>query len=200
MRLAIIPAKGQSRRLTAKNTRYFFGKPILAYSIEVARRSNLFDRILVSTDTPEVCAIARQYGAEARLRAVDASDPDMGTQELAARVTREICDREQAPRHVCVIYPCAPLVMAEDLQKSLDAMRRSHGLFAYAVHNVTMADAGAFYWSEGWALVNEFPLQGPHTVLYSLPDGRVQDVNDLQDWESCAKKYAALHPEVKAHA
>ena len=64
MRLALIPARGGSKRIPGKNIRSFCGKPILAYSIQTAQASGLFDRILVSTDSADIAEVARQYGAE----------------------------------------------------------------------------------------------------------------------------------------
>ncbi|MBU0909357.1 MAG: pseudaminic acid cytidylyltransferase, partial [Proteobacteria bacterium] len=64
MKVAIIPARGGSKRIVGKNIKPFMGKPVIAYSIEAARLSGLFDRIIVSTDAEEIAAVAREFGAE----------------------------------------------------------------------------------------------------------------------------------------
>ena len=71
--IAIIPARGGSKRIPKKNIRDFLGKPIIAYSIDAARASGLFDRILVSTDDPEIAAAAQQAEAEAAIPAMSSS-------------------------------------------------------------------------------------------------------------------------------
>ena len=80
MNIAIIPARGGSKRIPRKNIKDFLGKPVIAYSIEAARNCGLFNRILVSTDDGEIAAVARQWGAETPfIRPAELSDDHTGT-------------------------------------------------------------------------------------------------------------------------
>lgn len=190
MRVAIIPARGGSARIPRKNVRPFFGRPIIAYSIDAARLCALFDRIIVSTDDEEIARIARSNGAEVMMRSENLATA--GTQDIGSLVVQRLCERDKAPRHACVIYATAPLMLPHDIVRGFQALEGE--LFSYAVHEKTGIDAGAFYWAEGWALLHNFPL-GPRTVKVPMPDERVQDINVEIDWLECEQKYMRLHPE-----
>lgn len=193
MKVCIIPAKGNSQRIPRKNLRPLFGRPIMAYSIDTARRCGLFDRIIVSTDDEEAAKVARGHGAEVMMRSPALEN--IGTQELGSIIVKRLCDRDKTPRHVCVLYATAPLLLPSDLGDGLLEMAAQNALYAYAVHETTLEHAGAYYWGEGWAFLHEIPLVGPRTVMMPLPDERVVDVNTEIDWRECERKYAALHPE-----
>jgi N-acylneuraminate cytidylyltransferase len=132
-RLAVIPARGGSKRIPRKNIRDFCGKPMIAWSIEAARNSGLFDRIIVSTEDPEIAAVALKWGAEV---------PFMRPAELAGDftgTTEVICDAtERALQHgwpidaVCCIYATAPLMQAEDLERGLLSLRSGEWHYAFS--------------------------------------------------------------------
>ena len=85
MIVAVIPARGGSKRIVRKNIRLFAGKPIIAYSIKAARDCGLFDRIIVSTDDDEIASVAREHGAEAPfVRPAELSDDHTGTNAVTA--------------------------------------------------------------------------------------------------------------------
>ena len=115
--LCVIPARGGSRRIPRKNIREFRGKPIIAYSIEAAEETGLFDDIVVSTEDAEIAEIATAYGAT-RIhprRALMAAD-DVGTQAVAADVLRWYMDEaRRMPSLVCTLYATAPLVATTDI-------------------------------------------------------------------------------------
>lgn len=88
MKVAVIPARGGSKRVLRKNIKDFCGKPMIAWSIEAAKASELFDHIIVSTDDTEIISIARQWGAEAPfIRPADLSNDYVGTTEVIAHAT-----------------------------------------------------------------------------------------------------------------
>jgi len=118
-RIAIIPARGGSKRIPRKNSKSFFGKPIIAYSIEAAISSGLFDEVMVSTDDAEIAAIAKQYGAKIPFMRSEANSTDFAT---TADVLLEVIDWYRQNGHqletATCIYACAPFVTAELLQES----------------------------------------------------------------------------------
>lgn len=116
MRVAIIPARGGSKRIPRKNIKMFYGKPMIAYSIETAKNSGLFDKIIVSTDDNEIADVARSYGAEVPfIRPKELSDDHTGTTPVIAHaigmLEKEGCKIDIA----CCIYATAPFVQPEFL-------------------------------------------------------------------------------------
>ncbi len=150
--VAIIPARGGSKRIPGKNIRSFRGAPIITYSIEAARATGLFDRILVSTDCDDVAAVALAAGAEVPFtRPAELSDDYTGVADAAAHALREL---PQAPPYACCLYATAPLIRPEDLVRGLEAIRSGGGTvaasvttFAYpAQRALTLTDAGDLTW------------------------------------------------------
>ncbi|GGA40931.1 pseudaminic acid cytidylyltransferase [Pelagibacterium lentulum] len=123
MRLAVIPARGGSKRIPRKNIRTFCGKPMIGWSIETARQSECFDRIVVSTDDEEIAEIARSYDAEVPfLRPAQLSDDHTGTIPVIAHAIEWYSEHGLAPEQVCCIYATAPFMTADDLRKALDML------------------------------------------------------------------------------
>lgn len=120
MNLAIIPARGGSKRIPRKNIKEFLGKPIISYSIEAAINSNLFDEIMVSTDDEEIANIAIKYGAKVPFYRSKENSSDFSTTfEVLQEVILEYKKRNKIFEKACCIYPCAPLIKIESLQKTL---------------------------------------------------------------------------------
>lgn len=110
-RLAIIPARGGSKRIPRKNIKDFLGKPIIAYSIETAISSGIFDEIMVSTDDEEIAEIALQYGAKVPfLRSLEKSGDVSTTYEVIEEVLFNYKKSGLEFDFVCCLYPCAPFV------------------------------------------------------------------------------------------
>jgi len=132
MRLAVVPARGGSKRIPRKNLREFGGKPIIAWSIEAARASACFDRVVVSTDDAEIAEVARSLGAEAPfVRPAALSDDQTGTIPVV-RHAAEMCGAA-AGDLVCCIYATAPFVRAEDLRAGLEALLAGGADYAFGV-------------------------------------------------------------------
>ena len=116
--IAIIPARGGSKRIPKKNIKDFLGKPILAYSIETAIRTNLFERIIVSTDSDEIASVACEYGAETPFIRPDAiSDDYTGTHKVIGHAVNWLEHHNTEIDFVCCIYPTAPLIDKNDIIK-----------------------------------------------------------------------------------
>lgn len=115
--LAIIPARGGSKRIPRKNIKDFLGKPIIAYSIEAALNSSLFDTVMVSTDDPEIAEVANKYGADVPFVRSFANSGDFAT---TLDVLKEVesdyrLKLNRVFNHICCIYPAAPLIRTEHL-------------------------------------------------------------------------------------
>ena len=125
-RLAIITARGGSKRIPKKNIREFCGKPILAYSIEAVLESGLFDHVMVSTDSEEIAEIARKYGAEVPFFRSETTSGDFATtNDVLAEVLEEYEKRGMHFDVACCIYPTAPFVTAEKLKTAVAQLESS---------------------------------------------------------------------------
>lgn len=134
MRLAVIPARGGSKRIPRKNIKLFGGKPMIAWSIEVALQSGCFDRVLVSTDDPEIAQEAQAHGAEVPfVRPPELSDDHTGTIPVIAHATQWQADHGTPATQVCCIYATAPFVQAQDLQRGLAMLQSSGADYAFSV-------------------------------------------------------------------
>ena len=120
MRVAVIPARGGSKRIPRKNIRNLCGKPMIGYSIDCALRSGLFDRVMVSTDDEEIARTARDFGAEVPfLRPAELADDHAGTIPVIAHAVGWLMDRGVDLSAVCCIYPTAPFILPPDLRRAL---------------------------------------------------------------------------------
>lgn len=134
MKVAVIPARGGSKRIPRKNIRRFAGKPMIAYSIAAARECGLFDRIIVSTDDSEIAEVAKSYGSDVPFLRPEALSNDFaGTTEVIAHVIRWMLDQQWSIDAVCCIYATAPFVRAEDIRRGLDALESGSWDYAFAV-------------------------------------------------------------------
>lgn len=115
-RLAVIPARGGSKRIPRKNIKLFCGKPIIAYSIEAALRSGLFEHVIVSTDDTEIAATAMECGAEVPfLRPAHLADDFAGTQAVVRHALEFFTSRQIVFDQVCCVYATAPLLVPETI-------------------------------------------------------------------------------------
>lgn len=122
--IAIIPARGGSKRIPRKNIRNFLGKPIIAYSIEAAIESGLFDEVMVSTDDEEIAHIAKQYGASVPfMRSVAASDDFATTAQVLEEVLGNYSINEIRFESACCIYPTAPFITSNILNKAYKKLK-----------------------------------------------------------------------------
>lgn len=118
--LAIIPARGGSKRIARKNIRAFAGRPILCWSIETARQSGLFDEIMVSTDDPEIAEVARDAGAQVPfLRSPQAADDHAPIAAVLSEVIGDYAARGAHFARVACLFATAPMMRAEDLARGL---------------------------------------------------------------------------------
>ncbi len=134
MRLAIIPARGGSKRIPRKNIRAFCGKPMIAWSIEAALASGCFDKVIVSTDDEEIATVARQYGAEIPfMRPAELSDDHTGTLPVVRHAIEWFTARGTVVEQACCLYATAPFVCVEDIQRGLDILEQTGSDYAFSV-------------------------------------------------------------------
>lgn len=132
--LAIIPARGGSKRIPRKNVKPFLGKPMLAYSIEAALASGLFDEVMVSTDDEEIAEVARQYGAKVPFMRSEATSNDYaGLNEVIVEVDRTYISLGEKYDNICCILSTAPLIQAEDIVNAFNKLKESDFECVYPV-------------------------------------------------------------------
>jgi pseudaminic acid cytidylyltransferase len=134
MNIAIIPARGGSKRIPRKNIRMFCGKPMIAWSIAAAQRSNCFSQIIVSTDDGEIAEVAREYGATVPfMRPAALSDDHTGTVPVVRHAIEWFNARGELADRVCCLYATAPFVQVEDIQRGLANLDDTACDYSFAV-------------------------------------------------------------------
>ena len=138
MRLAIIPARGGSKRIPNKNIRDFRGKPIIEWSIQAACASSCFDRVIVSTDSTSIAEIATAAGADVPfLRPKALADDHSGTKEVVGHAVQWFQERGLEVEHACCIYATAPLLHGDDIRAGLQTLLESGTDYALSVSSFT---------------------------------------------------------------
>ena len=219
--IAIIPARGGSKRIPRKNIKDFYGKPLIAYSIETALLSKLFDKVIVSTDDKQIASIAKSYGAEIQMRPKELSDDYTGTFEVTEYVLDNLEDKFD---YVCTIYATAPLLQSKYLNEGLEKLKESSAINTFSATSMpfpiqrtfklnkngrcemftpqyyssrsqdleeSYQDAGQFYWSKIGQKSNEI-FFGKDSIPIFLPRYLVQDIDTLEDWKRAEIMYRVL--------
>lgn len=188
MNIALIPARGGSKRIPRKNIRHFRGRPMIAWSIEAAHAACCFDRILVSTDDEEIAAVARSHGAEVPfLRPAHLADDQTTTQAVVLHVVQWCEQQGLAPQAVCCLYATAPFVKPADLVEAWQLLEQ--------------APAGSFVFT---ATSFPFPIQrairidaaGRSTMFH--PEHFNTRSQDLEEAYHDAGQFYWAHPEAWA--
>jgi pseudaminic acid cytidylyltransferase len=175
MRVAVIPARGGSRRIPRKNIRPFHGKPIIAYSIEAAKKSRLFQAIYVSTEDANVADVALDYGAIVIRRPWRLANDEVGTQEVMRDVLNGM-----SYDVACCIYATCPMLTASDLVNGYNVLRVTDD-YAYV--------PGWFYWGASeWFGVK--PLGEPAPIV--VASARYIDINTPEDWAQAEEMYVSM--------
>lgn len=187
--VAVIPARGGSVRVPKKNIRLFHGKPIIAYSIETAKASGLFDEVIVYTDDAEIAQVGERYGASIMRRPLD--DGSKGTQAVTAEALRRL---PAMPRWACCIYATAPLLEPSALEyaHALLTSRRGYFEFAMGVGAEPLRDVGQFYFGRA-AAFGVVPLILASTAMVNIKEDRCIDINTIADFARAEQMYSALH-------
>ena len=158
MRIAIIPARGGSKRIPRKNIMHFNGKPMIAWSIEAAKSSGLFERIIVSTDDTEIAEVSKQCGAEVPFtRPAELSNDFAATTEVIAHAAQWTVDQGLDLESVCCIYATAPFVQVEDIKRGCEALDSGDWDYAFTVTDFAAPIFRSFKQTEQGGLEMFFP-------------------------------------------
>jgi len=134
MKIAVIPARGGSKRILRKNIKEFCGKSMIAWAITTALESRLFDHVIVSTDDGEIADIARKWGAETPfVRPVELADDFTPTVPVIAHTVKSCIDKGWVVEYVCCIYPCVPFLQTDDLISAFDLLQKNNVNFVYPI-------------------------------------------------------------------
>ena len=133
MRVAVIPARGGSKRLPNKNIKFFFDKPIISYSISAALKSQLFDHVIVSTDDMEIARVARKYGAEVPfIRPDELSEDFSSVLDVVSDAVKWMLNKQWKVTEVCCIYATAPLIQKDDLVKGFEIFNNKKWFYVFS--------------------------------------------------------------------
>lgn len=133
MKLCVIPARGGSKRIPRKNIRPFAGKPMLAYAINAAHASGLFDTVLVSSEDQEILLLAERFGAVPLIRPQELADDYAGTVPVIAHAIEACRGGGGAPELACCIYPAVPLLKTGDLVNGLQLLQKMSADYVFPV-------------------------------------------------------------------
>ncbi len=220
--IAIITARGGSKRIPKKNIKNFLGKPILQYSIEAALESGLFDEVMVSTDSEEIAEVAKAAGAKVPFyRSPETSNDFATTKDVLTEVIGKYHEMGQDFDAMCCIYPTAPFVTGEKLQNAYRTLMESDadsvipvvqysfppqrafvlkdGLlhWQYPEHQTTRSqDLEPIYHDCGqfyfYKITNGTEFNSTTYAPLVVPETEVQDIDNESDWEIAELKYRLL--------
>ena len=178
--IALIPARGGSKRIARKNVRPFAGLPLIAHSIRTALRSGVFARVIVSSDDAEIQRVAREHGAEAPFTRPDDLSDDHATTEQVIHHALDWLEEHtgEVPANICCLYATAPLLSAESLRQGLERLD--------AIGATTALSVTTFPFPPQRAL-----RQGEHERLAMLhPEHRKTRSQDLEElWHDAGQFY-----------
>ncbi len=171
MIVAVITARGGSKRIPGKNIKLFFGRPMLAWPIQAALDSGIFDRVIVSTDSEEIASVAVECGAEVPfMRPEELSDDHTPTAPVFLHALEWLGQHGPKPEYACCIYPTAPFLKAEYLIQGLEAVRGEH---APSALSVTSFD---------FPVLRGFKVCEDGTVAFNWPEYELVRSQDLPEF------------------
>jgi len=223
--IAVLPARGGSKRIPKKNIKDFQGRPAIGWPIATAFASGLFDRVVVTTDDPEIARIAETQGAEVPfLRDAKLSDDHSGTTE----VVRDAVTRLGLPSHVavCCIYPTAFFVTPQDLEQGYQLLMdgaewvMTVGEYATPIERAyrrqgdrllpnqpelmpmrsqdlepAFFDAGQFYWAQAAQWQKQDARIWDGAAGVILPPERAVDIDTPADWDRAERLFKLINQE-----
>ena len=134
MNVCVIPARGGSKRIPRKNIKEFNGKPIIAYSIEAALKSNCFNQVIVSTDDDEIAEVAKKYGAQVPFSRPDEFSNDyVGTIPVIKHAIEWMEDNNNLIENVCCLYATAPFVRSKIISKAYQKLKDTKADYCFSV-------------------------------------------------------------------
>ena len=220
-KIAIITARGGSKRIPRKNIKEFMGKPMLAYAIEAALKSEVFDEVMVSTDDLEIAEIARKYGANVPFMRSEATANDFATTaDVLNEVKSEYKKRGMEFDTICCIYPCVPFLTAKVLKEAYETFEKSGKSaltpvvkYSFPIQRAfAVNEDGDLYYREpenaakrsqdlepmyhdvGMFYFNsEDSTKKQGCVPYIMDENITQDIDTIEDWKMAEIKYKVLN-------
>jgi pseudaminic acid cytidylyltransferase len=218
--LAIISARGGSKRIPRKNIKDFFGKPIIAYSIEAAFKCNLFNQVMVSTDDQEIAQAAKKYGAKVPFMRSSKNANDTATiADVVDEVKQCYLKNNQKFDCICCILPTAPLITIENLKKGLTLLKENNAdsvrpvvRFSYPIQRALRMTDGKIkmfypehkksrsqdlepaYHDAGqfYWMGYEAGLRGENKYGFEIPEAQAHDIDTEEDWHLAEMKYKLI--------
>ncbi|MCK9339012.1 MAG: pseudaminic acid cytidylyltransferase [Bacteroidales bacterium] len=221
--IAIIPARGGSKRIPRKNIKDFLGKPIIAYSIEAAIQSNLFEEIMVSTDDEEIAEVAERFGAKVPfMRSTETANDFASTNDVLKEVIATYEKQNIAFENMCCIYATAPLILSNKIVETYQRLISSEFSMVYPVvpfsypiwRCLDMDENGTLkrHWSEFensrsqdlpveyhdtgtfyWYKIEEWKSGSKNIGGIVVAETAVQDIDNESDWLLAEMKYRLMH-------
>lgn len=221
--LCIIPARGGSKRIPRKNVKPFLGKPMLAYSIETAMKSKLFNEIMVSTDDEEIAKVAKQYGATVPfMRSTETASDFATTNDVLKEVLTKYKELGEEFDNFCCFYATAPLVQDKDVVAAYERLQQSDFVCVYPVVQFSypiwrcldLADDGTMsrHWPEFensrsqdlpkeyhdtgtfyWYKTKEWLAGRGKVGGIEVSETTIQDIDTETDWALAEMKYKLLY-------
>mgnify|MGYP001391476346 CR=1 FL=1 len=195
--IAVITARGGSKRIKNKNILNFFGKPMIAYSIIAAKKSKLFDKIYISTDSRKIKKISEKYGGKVPfLREKKLSDDFTGTHEVVKNFLEKAKIKKE---FICCIYPTAPLMRSWDLVRGFNKLLKNKNSYIYSAnikkqtYKHKFVDSGQFYWGTLKTWINKKNILQKRSIKIKIPIKYSQDLNNYEDLKILINKKLANH-------
>ena len=146
MNIAIIPARKKSQRIKNKNIKLFMGKPLIFWSINTAKKSKIFDRIIVSTDDKKISKLSKKYGADVPfVRPKKLSDSTTGIIDVIQHAIKKLDSKKIKYKNICCILATAPLLTAETIKKGLLKLKQKKLNFVFGATKINNACFRSFY-------------------------------------------------------
>ena len=219
--IAIITARGGSKRIPRKNIKEFMGKPMLAYAVEAALNSKIFDEVMVSTDDNEIAQIAQKYGANVPfMRSEKTANDYATTADVLKEVKDEYKKRGKEFEETCCIYPCVPFLTGKILKEAYETFKTSGMSALTPVVKYSFPIQRAFKINPNGCLEYREPVNASKRsqdlepmyhdvgmfyfsstkselkmgcVPYIMDENVIQDIDTLDDWKLAEMKYKVLH-------
>lgn len=219
--VAVITARGGSKRIPRKNIKEFMGKPMLAYAVEAAVNSKVFDEVMVSTDDVEIAEIAKQFGAKVPFMRSEKTANDFATTaDVLEEVVSEYKKRGKTFDELCCIYPCVPFLTVDVINNAYEKFKTSGADRLIPVVKYSFPIQRAFKLNEQGLLEYREPENAPkrsqdlepmyHDVgmfyfyktekmnsdkiaMLEMDEALVQDIDNDSDWQMAEMKYRIMH-------
>ena len=209
MSLAIIPARGGSQRIKSKNIKDFFGKPVIHYAIRLAKKTNLFSRIIVSTDSLRIKYISEKAGAEVLfIRPKKLSNHLTPIIDVMSHEIKTLKEKNISYKYTCCIFPVSPLLKKNMIKKAKDILIKRKLNYIFPVTKKTLSnnspllvnnnwkitsskvnsskfyDAGQFYWSKSIFWEKKKRIFSNKSGVIFFKKSKLIDVNVIKDWKN----------------